>query len=182
MSIKYNEFGEVISVNGLTTGQRLGAPMQDYIGTEEENSAYGTELSVVTRVENVVEDEQPKPQGGDDGRGLKILEATTIEELYNKFIALDNPVAFKLITDGTFSYETASSSGEIGIEDGDIVLYTNNMTLVLSEYGVIKGGGFGIGYDGETLGGEQYNFMDNSWEEFTTLDFSNITKFTVYYF
>jgi hypothetical protein len=60
MSIKYNERGEVISVNGLTTGHFLGTPMQDALGTKEENSAYGTELKTVTRNENTVEDGQPK--------------------------------------------------------------------------------------------------------------------------
>lgn len=61
MSIKYNERGEVISVNGLTTGHFLGTPMQDALGTEEENSAYGTELKTVTRNENTVENKQVEP-------------------------------------------------------------------------------------------------------------------------
>lgn len=43
MSIEYNEFGEVVSVNGLTTGQHLGMPMQDAIGTEESNQPYATQ-------------------------------------------------------------------------------------------------------------------------------------------
>lgn len=65
MSINYNEFGEVISVNGITTGHHIGTPMQDAAAEKpEDNQAYGEELSTVTRVENVVEDEQPKPQGG----------------------------------------------------------------------------------------------------------------------
>ena len=58
--IKYNEFGEVISVNGIVTGQHLGAPMQDAIAEKpEDNKAYSTELSTVTRVANTIDDEQP---------------------------------------------------------------------------------------------------------------------------
>lgn len=62
--MKYNEFGEVISVNGITTGQHLGTPMQDAIGTPEENSSYGVELSTVTRVGNTIDDLQPKTSTG----------------------------------------------------------------------------------------------------------------------
>ena len=71
MSIKYNEFGEVISVNGITTGQHLGAPTQDAIAEKpEDNKAYGRELSVVTRVDNMVDDKQPTAPsvGGGDNR------------------------------------------------------------------------------------------------------------------
>ena len=61
MSIKYNEFGEVISVNGLTTGQHLGTPMQDAIAERpEDNEAYGTQRRTVGRVQNCKEDEQPE--------------------------------------------------------------------------------------------------------------------------
>ena len=69
MSIKYNEFGEVISVNGLTTGHHLGAPMQDALGTEEENSAYGTDLATIGSSENVVDDLQPEQGGSGGGSG-----------------------------------------------------------------------------------------------------------------
>lgn len=62
--IKYNDRGEVVSVNGLTTGHHIGTPMQDAIGTEEENSAYGEEMSTVGNSENVKDEEQPKPSGG----------------------------------------------------------------------------------------------------------------------
>ncbi len=65
MSIKYNEFGEVISVNGLTTGQHLGAPMQDAQAERpEDNEVYATQSNTVTNCENTVEDAQPKPNGG----------------------------------------------------------------------------------------------------------------------
>jgi hypothetical protein len=53
LSIKYNEFGEVISVNGLTTGQHLGTPMQDAIAEKpEDNQAYSEELATITKCEN----------------------------------------------------------------------------------------------------------------------------------
>lgn len=70
MSIKYNEFGEVISVNGLTTGQHLGAPMQDAKAEKpEDNQAYATQLNTVGRVENCIEDAQPAPVGGGGNGG-----------------------------------------------------------------------------------------------------------------
>jgi hypothetical protein len=62
-TIKYNEFGEVMSVNGITTGHHLGTPMQDAIGTPEENSSYGTEIATVSRSIYVVEDKQPDSSG-----------------------------------------------------------------------------------------------------------------------
>lgn len=65
MSIKTNEFGEVISVNGITTGHHIGKPMQDAVPDRpEDNENYATELAVVTRNSNVNEDEQPMPTGG----------------------------------------------------------------------------------------------------------------------
>ena len=75
MAIKYNEFGEVISVNGITTGQHLGTPMQDAIAEKEsDNQAYGTQLNTVGRLENCVEDEQPQSGGsGGSGGGVFIV-------------------------------------------------------------------------------------------------------------
>lgn len=61
--IKYNEFGEVISVNGITTGQHLGTPMQDAIAEKpEDNEAYGTikTIEVTESCKSVVEDVQPE--------------------------------------------------------------------------------------------------------------------------
>ena len=76
MSIKYNEFGEVISVNGLTSGQHLGTPMQDALGSEQDNQAYGEEKSTITRAENSVNDEQPT--SGGSSKGLKLINTYTI--------------------------------------------------------------------------------------------------------
>lgn len=65
MHIKYNEFGEVISVNGLTTGHHIGAPMQDALGTPDTNCAYAEEMATVTYCCNTIDDCQPTiPSGG----------------------------------------------------------------------------------------------------------------------
>lgn len=90
MSIKYNEFGEVISVNGLTTGQHIGKPMQDAIAEKpEDNEAHSTALNTVGNSENMVDNEQPRPQGGASswndltdkpfGEIVEILPETTVE-------------------------------------------------------------------------------------------------------
>lgn len=57
--MKYNQFGEVVSVNGLTVGQHLGTPMQDALGSAEDNAQYAIAKQTVTRNKNVIEDEQP---------------------------------------------------------------------------------------------------------------------------
>ena len=64
--IKYNQFGEVVSVNGLTTGHHIGAPMQDALGSEVDNSPYGVEKQVVRPTCKQTNDElQPThPTGG----------------------------------------------------------------------------------------------------------------------
>lgn len=72
MKIKYNELGEVISVNGLATGQHLGTPLQDALGTPEENSPYYEELCTVTKCYNTCDDMQPSPSGGN----IEALEIT----------------------------------------------------------------------------------------------------------
>lgn len=67
MSIKYNEFGEVISVNGIMTGHHLGTPMQDAQAEKpEHNEVYAEEQETVTRIPNGEEhwDDQPVIQGG----------------------------------------------------------------------------------------------------------------------
>ena len=65
--MKYNQFGEVVSVNGLTTGQHLGAPMQDAIDTAENNKPYATQTNTVTRVSNTIDDYNPPPNSGKGG-------------------------------------------------------------------------------------------------------------------
>lgn len=60
MSIKYNDIGEVISVNGLTTGHHIGKPMQDAIAERpEDNEVYATQHNTITRCENTNVDNQP---------------------------------------------------------------------------------------------------------------------------
>ena len=61
MNIKYNEFGEVISVNGLTTGQHIGRPMQDAMAEKtEDNDVYATQHNTVTNCSNTVVNNQPR--------------------------------------------------------------------------------------------------------------------------
>lgn len=63
--IKYNQFGEVISVNGLTTGHHLGTPMQDAIcKNSADNECYATERNTKTHCGNMVDDKQPEPISG----------------------------------------------------------------------------------------------------------------------
>lgn len=71
MSIKFNEFGEVISVNGITTGQHIGTPIQDALAElPEHNQAYSEEVFTVTSVENTIVDAQPtQPGSGSSGSG-----------------------------------------------------------------------------------------------------------------
>lgn len=65
MSIKRNEFGEVISVNGITTGQHLGKPMQDAAAQKpEDNEVYATEMNTVNNLKTEHHEDQPKPSGG----------------------------------------------------------------------------------------------------------------------
>ena len=72
MSIKYNEFGEVISVNGLTTGHHLGAPMQDAQAERpEDNEVYAIQHSTVTNCKNTIEDAKPKPGGASSWNDLE---------------------------------------------------------------------------------------------------------------
>lgn len=96
--MKYNEFGEVISVNGLTTGQHLGTPMQDALGTDKENSQYYVEKVTQSTNNKMVEDEQPNasfvtreefktieeliqnlPSGGGSGK-WELVDNVTLEE------------------------------------------------------------------------------------------------------
>ena len=63
--MKYNEFGEVISVNGLTTGQHLGTPLQDACPAKpEDNEPYAIAKQTVGNCENTPCDVQPTAKGG----------------------------------------------------------------------------------------------------------------------
>jgi len=76
MSIKYNQFGEVISVNGVTTGQRLGKPMQDAKPKKaEHNEAYAIAKKTVGNIKNVVDDKQPENIGDELEERIEALEA-----------------------------------------------------------------------------------------------------------
>lgn len=85
MKIKYNEWGEVVSVNGLTTGQHLGTPMQDALCTPEDNAPYCEEHCTITRCCNTVEDLQPNPipipvTAENDGEFLRVVDGMWTSE------------------------------------------------------------------------------------------------------
>lgn len=88
--MKYNQFGEVISVNGITTGQHIGVPMQDAIAEKpEDNQAYATELNTVTRLPNSEEtwDEQPSPSSG----GVSSWNDLTDKPFYKNGVGFEFP-------------------------------------------------------------------------------------------
>ena len=90
MSIKYNKFGEVVSVNGIVTGQHLGAPMQDAKPKRpEDNDVYATEMSVQTTIPNSDEllEEQPKPSGG-----ASSWNDLTDKPFYEETVTVNEPV------------------------------------------------------------------------------------------
>ena len=136
MSIKYNEFGEVISVNGLTTGQHLGTPMQDALGTEQENAPYGEEVSTVTRAENNVEDKQPA-SGGTSGvkkqyvnlrNGLVIPEGAPKLKFYTNDL-YDDVTEISFDQSSTFSKSgDVTGSGWVVLPDNKI--YGDDGTIV----------------------------------------------------
>lgn len=135
MSIKYNEFGEVISVNGLTTGQHLGAPMQDAIAERpEDNEAYATERNTVTRNSNVNEDEQPNTAenagGGSEvdaifesslvgvpsydtwDEGNLSLKKGSFDAIANKLARGETPIVNFIVTVPAGTYEDYGLEGE----------------------------------------------------------------------
>lgn len=70
--MKYNEFGEVISENGIITGQHLGTPMQDALAEKpEDNEPYAEERNTVTRISNSEDtwENQPESSSGSSGSG-----------------------------------------------------------------------------------------------------------------
>ena len=63
--IKYNEFGEVLAVNGLITGHNFGTPLQDARPEKpEDNECYCEEKCTVTTAININLDAQPTKPGG----------------------------------------------------------------------------------------------------------------------
>lgn len=70
--MRYNEFGEVISVNGLFTGHHLGTPLQDACPEKpEDNEPYAIAKQTIGNCKNTLCEVQPTPVGGID---VEILE------------------------------------------------------------------------------------------------------------
>lgn len=124
---------------------------------------------------------------GGDGRGLKVIEAATIEELYNKIIALDNPVLFKVITDGSFTYNRHNgarvSASFAQTSTAGLITFEGMQCLAVSDYDFMDGASIMVVItfmDGNVLSlGYRYG---NDVEQAGNLDFSKVTKFTAYYF
>lgn len=121
--------------------------------------------------------------GGSDGRGLKTIEAATIEELYNKLVALDKPVLFKLETEGHIQLEIPLGGQTVLRKVGSTVLdcileYADGMTILTIVH-MYPTGYFKLQYV------QEYGCMgtDNLCNgEYYPANFSDVTKFTAYYF
>lgn len=123
--------------------------------------------------------------GGSGGRGLKTIEAATIEELHNKIMALDNPVLFRVTTDGYIAFSLDPGSG--GHRFSNATAYTttedNRFVVTINE---LDASGRGAILDCVLENGEFfwdfYYFQDFKPVDVFDIDLSSVTKFTVYYF
>lgn len=121
--------------------------------------------------------------GGADGRGLKTLEAATIEELYNKLVALDKPVLFKVETEGYIQLEVPLGGQTVLRKAGSTVLdcileHADGMTILTIVH-IYPTGYFELQYVQEYGGMGTDNFSNG---EYYPANFSDVTKFTAYYF
>ena len=88
--ITYNEFGEVVAVNGIITGHNIGTPLQDATPEKpEDNDCYAEERCTITNACNTVLDAQPV------GDGVQLPE-------------LSNPASAEHIVEG---YEAVDGDG-----------------------------------------------------------------------
>lgn len=144
MSIKYNERGEVVSVNGLTTGHHIGAPMQDAIAEKpEDNMAYCEEVRTVTRCKDDNDELQPKPSYGG---GVSPEEVTTIvKEQFPGGVGYEefNPIVIA-------EEQTAVNDGENGFA-------VNGTGLVAGENYIVTLDG--VEYERTALSGEDMAYI-----------------------
>ena len=122
---------------------------------------------------------------GDGGRTLKSFDAQTFKEIYDTLLALDNPVVFRVTTNGgliEFDGDGAGGQTELFNNTTRIVEVEGMKALVITEWCPTTGTSETYGYDGENLFVESYSVKDNETITADTLDFSNVKKFTVYYF
>lgn len=119
------------------------------------------------------------------GRGLKVLEVTTIEELYSKVIVLDNPVFFKLFSD---EFKTTVDLGDSMTENG--TNYFTNADVAMERIDgvtVLYISQLDVGaYAGSqivTIGTETiYNVSYPTGQYYEGMVDTSNTKFTLYYF
>lgn len=148
MSIKYNQFGEVVSVNGIVTGQYLGKPMQDAVAERpEDNEPYAREQSIVTNSDKVDNDFIPPPMTGG---------VTSWNDLTDKPFGKEDAILF----DGTVTIE----EGWVGapmpmLTEGDVytVIYDEveySTTAVIGKWGDVYVGSKSLYDDGELADGE----------------------------
>lgn len=141
MSIKYNEFGEVISVNGIITGHHLGTPMQDATPDKpEDNELYATERNTVTRIPNSEEtwENQPTPPGS-SGCGASIETCTvTIAEIYSD--ENDVKIHYMALENGEVKAKSVEgkSCNLTDVVKGSLMMITTNGTNYVA-YTVLEG-------------------------------------------
>ena len=135
MSIKYNKFGEVVSVNGIVTGHHLGAPMQDAKPKRpEDNDVYATEMSVQTTIPNSDEllEEQPKPMGG----GVSSWNDLTDKPFYGENLIIEwdgNPEGKDIIDMGNMPMYKVSDKVLTKNDFVGATIKVDNMEIVLTE-------------------------------------------------
>lgn len=126
--------------------------------------------------------------GGADGRGLKVLEAATIEELYNKVLALDNPVLFKVTTDNSFNFHRDNGA----LTTGSFTLGSSAAIITAFDLQILAITDYDYENDRAIRGlvarnGDEVSLVitienDTKVENCGFADLSNVTKFTAYYF
>ena len=132
MSIKYNKFGEVVSVNGIVTGQHLGAPMQDAKPKRpEDNDVYATEMSVQTTIPNSDEllEEQPKPMGGGASSWNDLTDKPFGEEIGEVVLYDAECTKYDQIADGTTWHIEVGKEYTVvfdGVTYSNLVAYINS--------------------------------------------------------
>lgn len=121
-------------------------------------------------------------EGG--GGGLKTLEAATIGELYDQITALDNPVLFRVTTDGSFSfYRSNGAKNEASFTSASLAGLTmiqGVLSLNITDYDFVNS--CNIRTIITSMDGNLYVAGVRESETIHDFDFSNVTKFTAYYF
>lgn len=177
---------EIVAASGALTNDLFRVTVADGVMTVSIEQAGSHTVRVITCTTHVCK--MPKeylPEGGGgggaDGRGLKVIEAATIEELYNKILALDNPVLFKVKTDGYVKLTGGALPGvdhESGTDMYDIRVDTYGGVSCLVFNYVSASASYEFFWEKEFKEGT-YSGKPGEW---FPLDFSQVTKFTVYYF